>query len=75
MIFANAFAAYATAFSLSTGASKLVSVQIRFFLQGNTITGKANLGYAYQLGSPELAVVQVPPKSMDLETPLLAAPE
>ena len=46
LLFANAFAAYATAFSLSTGASKLVSVQIRFFLQGNTITGKANLGYA-----------------------------
>ena len=46
LLFANAFAAYATAFALSTGASKLVSVQIRFFLQGNTITGKANLGYA-----------------------------
>jgi putative spermidine/putrescine transport system permease protein len=46
LLFANAFAAYATAYSLSTGASKLVSVQIRFFLQGNTITGKANLGYA-----------------------------
>ena len=46
LLFANAFAAYATAFALSTGSSKLVSVQIRFFLQGNTITGKANLGYA-----------------------------
>jgi putative spermidine/putrescine transport system permease protein len=46
LLFANAFAAYATAYSLTTGASKLVSVQIRFFLQGNTITGKANLGYA-----------------------------
>jgi putative spermidine/putrescine transport system permease protein len=46
LLFANAFAAFATAYSLSTGASKLVSVQIRFFLQGNTITGKANLGYA-----------------------------
>jgi putative spermidine/putrescine transport system permease protein len=46
LLFANAFAAYATAYSLSTGAASLVSVQIRFFLQGNTITGKANLGYA-----------------------------
>ncbi len=46
LLFANAFAAYATAYALSTGAAKLVSVQIRFFLQGNTITGKANLGYA-----------------------------
>ena len=46
LLFANAFAAYATAYSLSTGSAQLVSVQIRFFLQGNTITGKANLGYA-----------------------------
>jgi len=46
LLFANAFAAYATAFALSAGGSRLVSVQIRFFLQGNTITGKSNLGYA-----------------------------
>jgi putative spermidine/putrescine transport system permease protein len=46
LLFANAFAAYATAFALSAGASRLVSVQIRFFLQGETITGKTNLGYA-----------------------------
>ena len=46
LLFANAFAAYATAFALTTGSSKLVSVQIRFYLQGNAITGKANLGYA-----------------------------
>lgn len=46
LLFANAFAAYATAFALSAGGSRLVSVQIRFFLQGETITGKTNLGYA-----------------------------
>ncbi len=46
LLFANSFAAYATAYALSTGSSKLVPVQIRFFLQGNTITGKSNLGYA-----------------------------
>jgi len=46
LLVANAFAAYATAFALSAGASKLVPVQIRFFLQGETITGKTNLGYA-----------------------------
>jgi putative spermidine/putrescine transport system permease protein len=46
LLFANAFSAYATAFALSSGSSKLVSVQIRFYLQGNTITGKSNLGYA-----------------------------
>jgi len=46
LLFANAFSAYATAYVLSTGTSNLVSVQIRFFLQGNTITGKGQLGYA-----------------------------
>ncbi|MBM3806201.1 MAG: ABC transporter permease subunit [Actinobacteria bacterium] len=46
LLVANAFAAYATAFALSAGSSKLVTVQIRFFLQGETITGKTNLGYA-----------------------------
>ena len=46
LLFANAFSAYATAYALSSGGSKLVAVQIRFFLQGNTITGKDNLGYA-----------------------------
>lgn len=46
LLFANAFSAYATAYALSSGASDLVPVQIRFFLQGNTITGKGNLGYA-----------------------------
>lgn len=46
LLIANAFAAYATAFALSSGSSRLVPVQIRFFLQGDTITGKTNLGYA-----------------------------
>ncbi|NBR92041.1 MAG: hypothetical protein EBT46_00790 [Actinobacteria bacterium] len=46
MLIANAFSAYATAYALSSGGSRLVPVQIRFFLQGNTITGKTNLGYA-----------------------------
>ncbi len=46
LLFANAFSAYATAFALSSGGTRLVSVQIRFYLQGNTITGKSNLGYA-----------------------------
>lgn len=46
LLFANAFSAYATASALSTRASKLVPLQIRFFLQGDTITGKGNLGYA-----------------------------
>lgn len=46
LLFANAFSAYATAYALSSGGARLIPVQIRFFLQGNTITGKANLGYA-----------------------------
>ena len=46
LLFANAFAAYATAFALTTGSSNLVPLQIRFYLQGNAITGKQGLGYA-----------------------------
>ncbi len=46
LLFANCFAAYATAFALTTGASGLVPLQIRFYLQGNAITGKQGLGYA-----------------------------
>ena len=46
LLFANSFAAYATAFALSTGSAELVSVQIRFYLQGDNITGQANIGYA-----------------------------
>lgn len=46
LLFANAFSAYATAYALTTGQSNLVPIQIRFFLQGNTITGKGQLGYA-----------------------------
>jgi putative spermidine/putrescine transport system permease protein len=46
LLFANAFAAYATAFALTTGSGNLVPLQIRFYLQGNAITGKQGLGYA-----------------------------
>jgi putative spermidine/putrescine transport system permease protein len=49
LLFANAFSAYATASALSSKASKLVPLQIRFFLQGDTITGRGNLGYALSL--------------------------
>lgn len=49
LLFANSFSAYATASALSTKASKLVPLQIRFFLQGDTITGKGNLGYALSM--------------------------
>jgi putative spermidine/putrescine transport system permease protein len=46
LLFANAFSAYATAYALTGGSSSLVTIQIQFFLQGNTITGKGQLGYA-----------------------------
>ncbi len=46
LLFANSFAAYATAYALTTQSGALVPVQIRFYLQGNTIAGKANVGYA-----------------------------
>jgi putative spermidine/putrescine transport system permease protein len=46
LLFANAFSAYATAYALTGGSSSLVTIQIQFFLQGNTITGKGQLGFA-----------------------------
>lgn len=46
LLFVNSFAAYATVYALSSGAGQLVPLQIRFILQGNVITGQADLGYA-----------------------------
>ena len=46
LLFANSFAAYATAAALTTQSAKLVSVQIRFYMSGNVIAGQANVGYA-----------------------------
>ncbi len=46
LLFANAFSAYATAYALSGGSANIVPLQIRFVLQGNTITGEADLGNA-----------------------------
>lgn len=46
LLFANSFAAYATAFALTTQSANLVSVQIRFYMSGNVIAGQANVGYA-----------------------------
>lgn len=45
LLFVNAFAAYATAYVLSS-TTQLVPLQIRFVLQGNVITGEQDLGYA-----------------------------
>ncbi len=46
LLFANAFSAYATAYSLTGGQANIVPLQIRFVLQGNTITGEGDLGNA-----------------------------
>jgi putative spermidine/putrescine transport system permease protein len=46
LLFANSFAAYATAAALTRESAKLVSVQIRFYMSGNVIAGQANVGYA-----------------------------
>ena len=46
LLFANSFAAYATAAALTTQSAKLVSVQIRFYMSGNVIAGQANVAYA-----------------------------
>ena len=46
LLFANAFAAYATAYVLTGGQTNLASIQIGFFLQGNTIADSQQIGYA-----------------------------
>lgn len=46
LLFANSFAAYATAYALTTQSANLVSVQIRFYMSGNVIAGQANVAYA-----------------------------
>lgn len=46
LLFVNSFAAYATAYALSSGAGQLVPLQIRFILQGDVITGEKNLGFS-----------------------------
>ena len=50
LLFANAFAAYATASALTSGTIPLVPLQIAALLAGNVIADRANLGYALGFG-------------------------
>jgi len=50
LLFANAFAAYATAQVLTSGSVNLVPIQIGFFVQGNVFAGNSGVGYALALG-------------------------
>jgi len=50
LLFANAFAAYATAEVITSGSVNLVPIQIGFFVQGNVFAGNAQVGYALALG-------------------------
>lgn len=50
LLFANAFAAYATAQVLTSGSVNLVPIQIGFFVQGNVFAGNSQVGYALALG-------------------------
>jgi putative spermidine/putrescine transport system permease protein len=49
LLFANAFAAYATAYALSTGTIPLVPLQIGSVMSGNVIAGEQNIGNALGL--------------------------
>lgn len=44
LLFANAFAAYATAYALSTGSVPLVPIQIGSVMSGNVLAGQQNIG-------------------------------
>ncbi len=50
LLFGSAFAAYATAESLTLGLIALSPIQIGNFLNGNVIAGQVNVGYAIALG-------------------------
>lgn len=50
LLFANSFAAYATAQVLTSGSVNLVPIQIGFFVQGNVFAGASQVGYALALG-------------------------
>jgi putative spermidine/putrescine transport system permease protein len=50
LLFANAFAAYATAQVLTSGSVNLVPIQIGYFVQGNVFAGQSQVGYALALG-------------------------
>lgn len=50
LLFANAFAAYATASALTSGTIPLVPLQIGSLISGNVIADRANLGYALGFG-------------------------
>jgi putative spermidine/putrescine transport system permease protein len=50
LLFGSAFAAYATAESLTTGIIALSPIQIGNFINGNVISGEANAGYAIAFG-------------------------
>jgi putative spermidine/putrescine transport system permease protein len=49
LLFGSAFAAYATAESLTTGIIALAPIQIGNILNGNVITGETNIAYAIAL--------------------------
>ncbi|MEY9928479.1 putative spermidine/putrescine transport system permease protein [Catenulispora sp. GP43] len=49
LLFANAFAAYATAYALSTGSVPLVPIQIGSVMSGNVLAGQENIGNALGL--------------------------
>jgi putative spermidine/putrescine transport system permease protein len=50
LLFGSAFAAYATAESLTLGLVALAPIQIGNFLNGNVIAGETHVGYAIALG-------------------------
>ncbi len=46
LLFANSFAAYATAYALTTRSASWYRCRSASTCQGNVITGQANVGYA-----------------------------
>jgi putative spermidine/putrescine transport system permease protein len=57
LLFANAFAAYATAYAIATGTIPLVPIEISTVMDGNVVSGEQNLGYA--MGTWMIVIVGV----------------
>ena len=58
-LFGSGFAAYATAEALTTGSIALTPIQIGAILQGNVLSGEANIGYALGLAMIVILLVTI----------------
>jgi putative spermidine/putrescine transport system permease protein len=59
LLFGSGFSAYATAEALTTGTIAITPIQIGAILQGNVLSGEANLAYALGFAMIVILLVSV----------------